>query len=119
MPGRPDPRRYQRFDPSTAWMARGSDPAAHRSARPDRPTSTRRPARPPTPVLAPSQRARARHGRTVRRRRRRPVRHLLFLPFRRVLVNYVRALIRALLPWLLPLALLAALPRILALLGGH
>jgi hypothetical protein len=70
-------------------------------------------------VLAPSQRTRARHGRTVRRRRRRPVRHLLFLPFRRVLVNYVRALIRALLPWLLPLALLAALPRILALLGGH
>src|SRR6266540_6149747 len=138
MPGRPDPRRYQRFDPSTAWMARGSDPAAgpspdplspapslasrsaaHRSARSDRSMSTRRPAPAPTPVLAPDRPARARRGRTTRRRRRRPIRHLLFLPFRRVLVSYVRELLRALLPWLLPLALLAALPRILALLGGH
>jgi hypothetical protein len=44
---------------------------------------------------------------------------VLFLPFRRIVVSYVRALLRALLPWLLPLALLAALPRILSLLGGH
>jgi hypothetical protein len=36
-----------------------------------------------------------------------------------VLVSYVRELLRALLPWLLPLVLLAALPRILSLLGGH
>jgi hypothetical protein len=43
----------------------------------------------------------------------------VLLPFRRLLVAYVRALLRALFPWLLPLALLAALPRILSLLGGH
>ncbi|HZD38477.1 MAG TPA: hypothetical protein VE664_07540 [Actinomycetes bacterium] len=67
----------------------------------------------------PGKPGRARRGRAVRRRRGRRVGRLLFLPFRRVLVSYVRALLRAVLPWLLPLALLAALPRILALLGGH
>jgi hypothetical protein len=44
---------------------------------------------------------------------------LPFLPFRRVLSGYVRALLRAVLPWLLPLALLAALPRIVSMLAGH
>ena len=70
-------------------------------------------------MLVPGKAARARRGRAIRRRRSRRVGRLLFLPFRRVLVSYVRALLRALLPWLLPLALLAALPHILALLGGH
>jgi hypothetical protein len=42
-------------------------------------------------------------SRTVRRRRGRPV----------------RALLRAMLPWLLPLLVLAALPRILSMLAGH
>jgi hypothetical protein len=82
-------------------MARGSDPAAGTS--PDR-YSARRPSR------------------TVHRRRRGLVRALLmlpFLPFRRVLSGYVRALLRAVLPWLLPLALLAALPRIVSMLAGH
>jgi hypothetical protein len=65
------------------------------------------------------QPANARSGRRARSRRRRPVRHIVLLPFRRLLVAYVRALLRALFPWLLPLALLAALPRILSLLGGH
>jgi hypothetical protein len=41
------------------------------------------------------------------------------MPFRRVLLTYVRELLRAVLPWLLPLALLASLPRILSMLGGH
>ena len=31
----------------------------------------------------------------------------------------VRALLRAMLPWLLPLLVLAALPRILSMLAGH
>ena len=142
MPGQHDRRRRQRIDPSTAWTARGSDPAAgpspdplspgpslagrsaaHRGARSDRSTDRRRhPA--PAPTLAPGRPGRARRGQTARRRRHRPVRHrpvrhLLFLPFRRILFSYVRALLRALLPWLLPLALLAALPRILSLLGGN
>jgi hypothetical protein len=138
MPGHRDRRRHQRTDPSTWWTARGSDPAAgpspdpltpapplargsaaHRTARSNRSTSTRRPAPAPPPVLVRGKAARARRGRAVRRRRGRRVGRLLFLPFRRVLVSYVRALLRALLPWLLPLALLAALPHILALLGGH
>lgn len=57
-----------------------------------------------------------------RQRRGGPVRALLllpFLPFRRVLAGYVRALLRAMLPWLLPLLVLAALPRILSMLAGH
>jgi hypothetical protein len=57
-----------------------------------------------------------------RQRRGGPVRALLlllFLPFRRVLTGYVRALLRAVLPWLLPLLVLAALPRILSMLLGH
>jgi hypothetical protein len=120
-------------------MARGSDPAAgtspdplsaapslagrrsaaHQTARSN--SRTRRATAGPSPA-AVRQQARARHSRTVRRRRRRPVRALLllpFLPFRRVLVAYVRALLRALLPWLLPLAVLAALPHILSMLAGH
>jgi hypothetical protein len=44
---------------------------------------------------------------------------LLLLPFQRVLGTYLRELLRAMLPWLLPLALLAALPYILARLAGH
>jgi hypothetical protein len=97
MPGQRRQRRYQRFDPSTAWMARGSDPAAGTS---------------PDPLSS----------RTVRRRRGGPARALLLLPFlsfRRVLAGYVRALLRAMLPWLLPLLVLAALPRILSMLAGH
>jgi hypothetical protein len=81
-------------------MARRSDPAA--GASPDRFS--------------------ARPSRTVRRPRRGLVRTLLmlpFLPFRLVLSSYVRALLRAVLPWLLPLALLAALPRIVSMLAGH
>jgi hypothetical protein len=136
MPGQRNQRRYQRFDPSTAWMARGSDPAAgtspdppspapsqagHRSAADHTARSNRRARRaaaaPPPASVRPQ--ARTRHSRTVRRRRRGPVRALLLLPFRRVLVGYVRALLRALLPWLLPLAALAALPYILSMLAGH
>jgi hypothetical protein len=93
MPGQRNRRSYQRLDPPTA-------PA-------------------PARVLAPGRPARARRGRTVRRRRRRSVGYLLFLPFRWVLGSFVRELLRALLPWLLPLALLAALPLILSLLGDH
>jgi hypothetical protein len=78
MPGQHRQRRYQRFDPSTAWMVRGSDPAAGTS---------------PDPLSS----------RTVRRRRGGPV----------------RALLRGMLPWLLPLLVLAALPRILSMLAGH
>jgi hypothetical protein len=114
-----DPAAGPSPDPLSPAPLRAGRSTAHRTARPDRATSTRRPAPAPTPVPAPGRPTRARHGRTARRRRRRPVRHLLFLPFRRVLVSYVRELLRALLPWLLPLALLAALPRILSLLGGH
>ena len=44
---------------------------------------------------------------------------LLFLPFRLVLSGYGRALLRAVLPWLLPLALLAAVPLIISMLAGH
>jgi hypothetical protein len=100
MPGQRNQRRYQRYDPSSGWMVRGSDPAAGTS--PDRYS--------------------ARPRRTVRRRRRGPVHALLmlpFLPFRLVLSGYVRALLRAVLPWLLPLVLLAALPRIVSMLAGH
>lgn len=100
MPGRRSQRRYQRYDPSTAWMARGSDPAAGTS--PDR--FSARPRRP------------------VRRQRRGPLRTLLMLPllpFKLVLSGYVRALLRAALPWLLPLALLAALPFIISLLASR
>ncbi len=113
MPGQPDRRRYQRLDPTTAWQARGSDPAARLSPDPLSPVPV------PRPAVAPAWPARAQSGRTARRRRVRPVRRALFFPFRRLIVTYVRELLRALLPWLLPLALLASLPRIMSLLGGH
>jgi hypothetical protein len=101
------------------WTTSWSDPAAGPSPDPlpsVRRTSGRQ-ALAPAPVRARRQPTASR-GR-ARSRRRRAVRHIILLPFRSLLVSYVRALLRALLPWLLPLALLAALPRILSLLGGH
>jgi hypothetical protein len=38
---------------------------------------------------------------------------------RLILIAYVRALVRAVLPWLLPLGILAALLRLTMYLGGH
>jgi len=38
---------------------------------------------------------------------------------RRILVAYVRALVRAVMPWLLPLGILAALSRLTMFMGGH
>jgi hypothetical protein len=106
MPGHRDQRRSQpRPDLAAYWAVRGSDPVTARP--PDR-----------SPTMPPAWPAPARRGRTSRRRVR-PVNRLLFRPMRRILVAYVRALVRAVMPWLLPLGILAALSRLTMFMGGH
>jgi hypothetical protein len=109
MPEHRGQRRYDyRADLATSWTTRGSDPAA-----------TRPPGRPSAPP--PAWPAPARRGKAPRRRRRRvrPVSLLLVRPLRRLLAAYVRALVRAVIPWLLPLGILAVISRLSIYLSHH
>jgi hypothetical protein len=107
MAGHASQRYQQRPVPVTSWKARGSDPA-----------TTRQQNRPST--APPGWSAPPRRGRTSRRRRLiRPAEHLVVRPMRRLLLAYVRALVRAAVPWLLPLGILAVVSGLILYLGGH
>jgi hypothetical protein len=106
MPGyrdqRPSQRRPELTQQRGAW---GSDPATVRP--PDRTLW------PPPPAWpAPPPRGR-------NRRRVRPLDLLLFRPLRGIVFAYARALLRAVIPWLLPLDILAVLARIAIYLSTH
>ncbi|HZC98744.1 MAG TPA: hypothetical protein VFA46_00645 [Actinomycetes bacterium] len=49
----------------------------------------------------------------------RPVSRLLLRPVRRLLIAYLRALVRAVMPWLLPLGILAVISRLSVYLSNH
>jgi hypothetical protein len=111
MPGHRDQRPSQeRPDPTQQRRAWGSDPA---TARP--PDRTLRPP-PPTWPAPPAPRGR---NRRRTRRRVRPLNLLLFRPLRGIVFAYARALLRAVIPWLLPLGILAALALIGIYLSAH
>jgi len=49
----------------------------------------------------------------------RPLSLLLFRPLRLIMVAYVRALLRAVLPWLLPLGIIVVISRLTIYLSSH
>ena len=110
MPGYRDQRASRRQPEQTqqrgAW---GSDPATARP--PDRNLW-------PPPPAWPAPPPRGRNRRRTRRRVR-PLELLLFRPLRGIVFAYARALLRAVIPWLLPLGILAVLARIAIYLGTH
>jgi hypothetical protein len=87
----------QRPSPPPSWATWGSDPATPWS--PDRPRDTGQ------GWGAPPQRRRS----TRTRRRVRLLDILLIGPLKLIVGSYARALLRAVMPWLLPLGILAAL----------
>jgi hypothetical protein len=110
MPGyrdqRPSRRRPELTRQRGAW---GSDPATARP--PDRTL-------PPPPPAWPAPAPRGRNRRRTRRRVR-PLDLLLFRPLRGIVFAYARALLRAVIPWLLPLGIIAVLTRLGIYLSTH
>lgn len=113
MPGFRDQRHAQQRSGSIShWTAWGGDPA---TARPP----DRQPAPPPawpTPTRPPTRRG---GTRCRARRRAHPLNFLLFRPLRLIVFAYVRAMLRAVIPWLLPLGILAVLSRLGIYLSTH